>query len=63
MTTLRGRVAERLDGDRAGRVIDPIAGKYIGQPYPLRQGRVVILVDAERALANDHRRQDVEGYK
>jgi len=49
MASVRGRVAERLDGDATWEVIDRIAHKYTGQPYPLRSGRVVFLVEPEHA--------------
>jgi PPOX class probable F420-dependent enzyme len=51
MAQVRGRVAERLEGDAAFEVIDRLAHKYIGQPYPLRTDRVVFLVEPERAWA------------
>jgi PPOX class probable F420-dependent enzyme len=51
MAHVRGRVAERLDGDPAWEVIDRLANKYTGQPYPLRTDRVVFLVDPEHAIA------------
>src|SRR5919108_119920 len=51
MAQVRGRVAERLEGDAAFEVIDRLAHKYIGQPYPLRSDRVVYLVEPERAWA------------
>jgi PPOX class probable F420-dependent enzyme len=51
MAQVRGRVAERLEGDAAFEVIDRLAYKYIGQPYPLRSDRVVFLVEPERAWA------------
>jgi PPOX class probable F420-dependent enzyme len=49
MAQVRGRVAERLEGGAAWEVIDRISHKYIGQPYPLRNDRVVFLVEPERA--------------
>jgi PPOX class probable F420-dependent enzyme len=49
MAQVRGRVAERLEGDEAFEVIDRLAHKYTGQPYPLRSDRVVYLVEPERA--------------
>jgi PPOX class probable F420-dependent enzyme len=52
MAVVRGRVAERLDGDDAWPVIDRISHKYTGQPYPLRTGRVVFLIDPEHAQAH-----------
>jgi PPOX class probable F420-dependent enzyme len=52
MASLRGRVAERLEGDGAWAVIDRIAHKYIGAPYPVRDDRVVFLVEADHAWAH-----------
>jgi PPOX class probable F420-dependent enzyme len=49
MAQVRGRVAERLEGDEAFEVIDRLAHKYTGRPYPLRSDRVVYLVEPERA--------------
>ena len=51
MAHVRGRVAERVEGDEAFEVIDRLAHKYTGQPYPLRSDRVVFLVEPERAWA------------
>jgi PPOX class probable F420-dependent enzyme len=51
MAQVRGRVSEILDGDPAWAIIDRIAHKYIGAPYPLRTDRVLFLVDAEHAWA------------
>lgn len=45
---LRGRVAERLDGDEALAVIDRLSEKYTGAPFPMRSG-VVYWVEIERA--------------
>jgi PPOX class probable F420-dependent enzyme len=47
---LRGRVVEcRPDGDFRG--MDPIARKYTGQPFPMRnpEGRVVLVVEIIKA--------------
>src|SRR6266581_36968 len=52
MAVIRGRVAERIDGDEAWAIIDRISHKYTGQPYPLRTGRVVFLIDHEHAKAH-----------
>ncbi len=51
MAQVRGRVGEILDGDPAWEIIDRIPDKYIGAPYPVREDRVLFLVDAERAWA------------
>ena len=46
MAQVRGR-AERIDGDAAWEIIDRIARAYTGNPYALREDRVIFLVDAE----------------
>jgi len=51
MAEVRGRVMERLEGERAFAVIDRISHKYTGQPFPLRTGRVVFLIDPTRGWA------------
>jgi len=48
---IRGCAAERIDGDRAWIIIDRISRKYTGQPYPLRTGRIVFLIDPEHTQA------------
>jgi PPOX class probable F420-dependent enzyme len=48
---IRGRVVERIDGDRGWQIIDRIARKYTGQPYPLRSDRIVLLIKPEHADA------------
>ena len=45
---IRGRVVEWIDGDAGWAIIDRIATKYIGQPYPREQERVVALIEVER---------------
>ena len=42
---IRGQVAEWLDGDAAWEIIDRIATKYTGQPYPRGQERIVALIE------------------
>jgi PPOX class probable F420-dependent enzyme len=51
MAFVRGRVAERVEGDVAWEIIDRMAHKYIGQDYPLRTDRVVLLIEAEHSGA------------
>ena len=51
MATVRGRVTERVDGDRGWAIIDRLSQKYLGQPYPLRTDRVVYLIEPEHARA------------
>jgi PPOX class probable F420-dependent enzyme len=50
MAYVRGRVA-RVEGEPAWAIIDRIARKYTGQPYPLRTDRVVFLVEPQHARA------------
>ncbi len=49
MAHVRGRVAERLEGEEAWTVADRLAQEYLGAPYPRGEERVVFLVDIERA--------------
>jgi PPOX class probable F420-dependent enzyme len=51
MAVVRGRVAERVDGDAGWAIIDRLAVKYTGQPYPLRTDRVAFLVELDHARA------------
>lgn len=51
---IRGRVVRTLDGDPAWDIIDRIAHKYIGGPYPLREDRIVLLIEPERTIANSY---------
>jgi PPOX class probable F420-dependent enzyme len=50
MATIRGRVTEHLEGDRAWEIIDRIATTYTGGPYPQRHDRVVYLVEPEHVM-------------
>jgi PPOX class probable F420-dependent enzyme len=45
---IRGRVEKWIDGDAGWAIIDRIATKYIGQPYPREQERVVALISVEQ---------------
>jgi PPOX class probable F420-dependent enzyme len=47
---VRGRVVEWLEGDAAWTVVDQLATKYIGQPYPRDDERVVAVIEPERQL-------------
>ena len=51
MAQVRGRVVQRIDGDAAWTIIDRLSNKYLGTPYPLRTGRVVLLIEPEHAWA------------
>jgi PPOX class probable F420-dependent enzyme len=54
MATARGRVTERIEGDRAWELIDRMAVKYTGGPYADRTPRVVFAVEVESAWAHDY---------
>lgn len=45
---IRGRVVEKRTGDAALEVMDRLALRHTGQPFPMRQG-VLYLVEPERA--------------
>jgi PPOX class probable F420-dependent enzyme len=45
---IRGRVVEWLEGDAAWEIIDQLATKYTGMPYPREQERVVAVIEPER---------------
>ncbi|HYU66733.1 MAG TPA: hypothetical protein VEK09_08270 [Jatrophihabitantaceae bacterium] len=51
MASVRGHVAERVEGNAAWVIIDRLSDKYLGQPYPLRTDRVVFLIEPEHARA------------
>jgi PPOX class probable F420-dependent enzyme len=53
MGSVRGRVQERVEGDRAWEIIDRISQKYQGGPYPREEELVVYLIEPERAWAKD----------
>jgi PPOX class probable F420-dependent enzyme len=50
MAQVRGRVVETLEGEAALEVIDRLAMRYTGAPFPMRSG-VVYLVEPERVQA------------
>jgi PPOX class probable F420-dependent enzyme len=45
---VRGRVVEWLEGDSAWPIVDQLAAKYIGGPYPRDHERVVMVIEPER---------------
>ena len=47
MAQVRGRVVDTLEGEAALEVIDRLAVKYTGQPFPMRSG-VMYLIEPER---------------
>jgi len=47
--TVRGRVRERLEGERAWAIVDRMSQDYQGTPYPRDEEMVVYLIEPERA--------------
>lgn len=45
---IRGRVVEWIRGDPAWEIIDKLATKHTGAPYPRGQERVVAVIEPER---------------
>ncbi|MEV4327730.1 PPOX class F420-dependent oxidoreductase [Microbispora rosea] len=45
---VRGRAVEWLEGDAAWEIVDRVATKYTGAPYPRGQERVVVVIEPER---------------
>jgi PPOX class probable F420-dependent enzyme len=42
---VRGQVVEWLEGDAAWEIVDKVARRYTGQPYPRDQERAVALIE------------------
>jgi PPOX class probable F420-dependent enzyme len=53
MAHVRGHVVQTIDGDEGWAIIDRLSERYIGQPYPLREDRVVYVVEPDRAWAQE----------
>lgn len=47
---IRGRVVEWIEGDAAWEIIDQLAIKYNGAPYPREQERVVAVIEPEQQV-------------
>jgi PPOX class probable F420-dependent enzyme len=45
---IRGRVTEWIEGDAGWEIVDRIATKYTGGPYPRTEQRVVVLIEPDR---------------
>ena len=44
---IRGRVVEWMEGDAAWEIVDRLAMKYTGAPYPREQARIVAVIEPE----------------
>ena len=51
---VRGRVVEWIAGDGAWPIVDEVAQKYIGAPYPRDEARVVVVIEPERQIVGVH---------
>ncbi|MDT0262490.1 hypothetical protein RM423_13925 [Jatrophihabitans sp. DSM 44399] len=45
---IRGQVVEWIDEDASWEIIDQMARKYTGAPYPRAQEHVAAIIEAER---------------
>jgi PPOX class probable F420-dependent enzyme len=52
MASIRGRVTDVIRDEPAWEIIDRISHKYIGQPYPLREDRIVFIIEVDHAFAH-----------
>jgi PPOX class probable F420-dependent enzyme len=50
MAQVRGRVVETVEGEAALAIMDRLSERYIGRPFPYRQG-IALLVEPERVHA------------
>ena len=50
MAQVRGRVVSTVEGDEALEIIDRLAVKYTGDPFPMRSG-VVFLIEVDKVQA------------
>ena len=53
MAHVRGRVVGQVDGEEGWAIIDAMSERYIGGPHPVREDRVVYIVEAGRAWAQE----------
>ena len=49
MAQIRGRVVETVGGDEALAIMDRMAVRYTGEPFPFRQG-IALLVEPEKVF-------------
>lgn len=54
MAFARGRVTRRIEGNDAMPFVDRIAEVYTGEPYDVRSGMTVFLVDLDVTWANNY---------
>jgi PPOX class probable F420-dependent enzyme len=50
MLHVRGRVTDIRDDDAGWAIIDALAEKYLGGPYPLRSDRAAYVIEPERVM-------------
>jgi hypothetical protein len=52
MASIRGRVTGIIRDEPAWEIIDRISHKYIGQPYPRGEDRIVFIIEVDHAFAH-----------
>lgn len=52
MASIRGRVTDIIRDEPAWKIIDRISHKYIGQPYPRGEDRIVFIIEVDDAFAH-----------
>jgi PPOX class probable F420-dependent enzyme len=52
MASIRGRVTDIIRDEPAWEIIDRISHKYIGQPYPRGEDRIVFIIEVDHAFAH-----------
>ncbi|MGI5285044.1 hypothetical protein ACQEVF_17145 [Nonomuraea polychroma] len=48
LVVVRGKAVEWIEGHAAWEIIDQLATKYTGEPYPRGQERIVVVIEPER---------------
>ena len=52
MAGIRGRVTDIVRDEPAWEIIDRISHKYVGQPYPRGEDRIVFIIEVDHAFSH-----------
>ena len=52
MASIRGHVTDIVRDEPAWEIIDRISHKYVGQPYPRDEDRIVFIIEVDHAFAH-----------
>ncbi len=52
MASIRGHVTNIVRDEPAWEIIDRISHKYVGQPYPRDESRIVFIIEVDHAFAH-----------